>query len=216
MLHAGQNTITITMDSRKMVSYLMVDYLRSGIDRLHAACARERHRLCRQQAGVGVLAAWFRGDSYNILRSTAGGADYVPICDRELIGPVCGSGRQQSDLYGQHGRQWDAHITMRCSRSTRPGTASTRRPAPSATPSPKLVRERAARAGGIEGHRARAIIKWRLRWSRLAGGELLQRLAHDAPRRRRRRHIPAADDSSRRCGNRHELHGRFADGRANV
>ena len=28
LLHAGKNTLTITMDSRKMVSFLMVDYLR--------------------------------------------------------------------------------------------------------------------------------------------------------------------------------------------
>jgi fibronectin type 3 domain-containing protein len=91
LLHAGKNTISVTMDSRKMVSFLMVDYLRLELPgyvppapESVTAFAGNRRVLVRWHAVAGAT-------GYNVLRSMKRDAGYVPITTG-VIGPVCGSG----------------------------------------------------------------------------------------------------------------------------
>ncbi len=92
LLRAGRNTLGITMDSRKMVSYLMVDYLRLELPGYVPPAPAEvtayagNHRvLLRWPAVPGAT-------GYNILRSTKRDSGYAPIATG-VTGPVCGSGK---------------------------------------------------------------------------------------------------------------------------
>jgi rhamnogalacturonan endolyase len=91
LLRAGRNTLGITMDSRKMVSYLMVDYLRLELPGYVppapaevTAFAGNNRVLLRWPAVPGAT-------GYNILRSTKRDSGYAPIATG-VTGPVCGSG----------------------------------------------------------------------------------------------------------------------------
>ena len=94
LLRAGKNTITLTMDSRKMVSFLMVDYLRLELPGYGPPVPES---LAVYPGNNRVLVSWPAvpgATSYNILRSItpatpAGG--YATIAT-DVIGPVCGSG----------------------------------------------------------------------------------------------------------------------------
>jgi rhamnogalacturonan endolyase len=90
LLKAGRNTLRITMDTRTMVAYLMVDYLRLELTGYVPA----------PPASVGVSAGNGRvavtwppvpgATSYQVLRSI-GGNPAVAIAT-DVTGPVCGSG----------------------------------------------------------------------------------------------------------------------------
>ena len=92
MLRAGTNTITVTMDSRKMVSFLMLDYLRLELPGYIPPAPSD----VTQFAGNNrVLILWSPtpgATSYNILRSTKRDADYRLLATG-VLGPVCGSGK---------------------------------------------------------------------------------------------------------------------------
>ena len=91
MLRAGKNTLTITMDTRKMTAYLMVDYLRLEL----ASYVPPAPASVSAYAGNNrVLVCWPSvpgATSYDILRSATSGGKYVPIATG-YIGPVSGSG----------------------------------------------------------------------------------------------------------------------------
>jgi len=95
LLHPGDNTIAITMDSRKMVSFLMVDYLRLELPGYVPPTPAEVAAI----AGTNrVLVTWPvmpGATSYNVLRSTQRDTGYTPIATGQL-GPVCGSGQSRT------------------------------------------------------------------------------------------------------------------------
>ncbi len=97
LLHAGANTLAITMDSRKMVSFLMVDYLRLELPGYVPPAPAE----CATFAGnMGVLVRWPLvpgATSYNILRSTKPDSGFAPIASG-VVAPVCGSGLSRTSF----------------------------------------------------------------------------------------------------------------------
>ncbi len=97
LLHGGANTITITMDSRKMVSFLMVDYLRLELPGYVPPAPAE----CAAFAGnKRVLVRWPvvpGATSYNILRSTKPDSGFAPIASG-IVAPVCGSGQSRASF----------------------------------------------------------------------------------------------------------------------
>jgi hypothetical protein len=91
LLRRGRNTLTITMDSRRMTDYLMVDYLRLELAGYVppapaevAAYAGERRVLVTWPATPGAT-------GYDVLRSTAKDSGFATVATG-LVGPVCGSG----------------------------------------------------------------------------------------------------------------------------
>ena len=92
LLRAGKNTITITMDTRKMTAFLMVDYLRLELPGYVPPAPAD---VTAYAGNARVLIRWpavAGATGYNILRSTKRDADYAPI-STGFIGPVCGSGK---------------------------------------------------------------------------------------------------------------------------
>ncbi len=95
LLRAGKNTIALTMDSRKMVSFLMVDYLRLELPGYVPPAPAE---VMAHEGNNRVLVTWPAmpgAMSYNILRSTKRDSGYTPIASGH-IGPVCGSGQSRT------------------------------------------------------------------------------------------------------------------------
>ncbi len=92
LLRVGANTLTITMDSRKMVSFLMVDYLRLELPGYVPPAPSK----CVAFAGnKRVAVRWplvSGATSYDILRSTKSDSGFAPIASG-IVGPVCGSGQ---------------------------------------------------------------------------------------------------------------------------
>ena len=91
LLHAGQNSLSITKNTRDMTCYVMVDYLRLELTGyVPPAPASVTAYAGTQQTAVrwplvpGATA-------YNVLRSTTPDSGYAPIAT-EQTGPVCGSG----------------------------------------------------------------------------------------------------------------------------
>lgn len=93
-LKRGRNTLTLTMNTRKLTAFLMVDYLRLELQ----GYVPPAPRVVEAIPGNGqILVQWAPvpgADSYQVLRSTTGGTSTVvaPL----VIGPVCGSGRGQA------------------------------------------------------------------------------------------------------------------------
>jgi hypothetical protein len=91
LLHAGQNTITIQMDGRKLTAYLMLDYLRLE---LSGYVPPAPARMTALAGNNRVLVCWPLvpgATSYNVLRSTSRDGRYAPVA-AGFVGPVCGSG----------------------------------------------------------------------------------------------------------------------------
>ena len=97
LLHVGENTLTITMDSRKMVSFLMVDYLRLELPGYVPPAPAE----CVAFAGnKRVLVRWPvvpGATSYNTLRSTKPDSGFAPVASG-IVAPVCGSGQSMTSF----------------------------------------------------------------------------------------------------------------------
>ena len=91
ILHAGQNTITIQMDARKLTAYLMLDYLRLELSgyvppapgRVTAYAGNNRALVCWPLVPGAT--------SYSVLRSTSRDGQYERLLEI-LSPPVCGSG----------------------------------------------------------------------------------------------------------------------------
>ncbi len=97
LLHAGNNTLSITMDTRKMSAFLMVDYLRlelpGYVPPAPAGCAAfagNKRVLVRWPVVPGAT-------SYNILRSTKRDSGFAPIASG-IVAPVCGSGQSRTSF----------------------------------------------------------------------------------------------------------------------
>ncbi len=91
LLRSGRNTLTITMDTRKMTAFLMVDYLRLELPGYVppapaevTAFASSERVLVRWPLVAGVT-------NYHILRSTSRDSGYAAIANG-YVAPVCGSG----------------------------------------------------------------------------------------------------------------------------
>ena len=91
LLRAGKNTLTLTMDTRKMTAFLAVDYLRLELPGYLppapaevAAFAGSNRVLLHWTAAPGAT-------SYHIMRSTNRDSGYATIATG-VTGPVCGSG----------------------------------------------------------------------------------------------------------------------------
>jgi hypothetical protein len=90
-LRAGQNTIMIQMDARKLTAYLMLDYLRLELSgyvppapaRVTAYAGNNRALICWPLVPGAT--------SYTLLRSTSHDGQYVPVA-AGFIAPACGSG----------------------------------------------------------------------------------------------------------------------------
>ena len=108
LLHTGKNTITITMDSRKMVSFLMVDYLRLELPGYVPPAPADAAAFAGNKR---VLITWPvvpGATSYNILRSTNRDTGYVPISTGN-VAQVCGSGPSRAtftDTNAANGTQY--------------------------------------------------------------------------------------------------------------
>lgn len=108
LLKAGENTITITMNTTKLSAFLMVDYLRleltgyvppapDGV----VAFAGNGRTLVVWSPVPGAL-------SYTVLRSTSPDDGFAPIAT-DFIGPVCGSGAGMvmfTDQKAQNGTEY--------------------------------------------------------------------------------------------------------------
>ncbi len=95
LLHAGKNTLAITMNARSGIAYLMVDYLRLELTGYVPAAPAgvtaypgNNRTLIRWPAVPGAT-------SYNVLRAVAGGG-YAPLATG-LVGPVCGSDARMAE-----------------------------------------------------------------------------------------------------------------------
>ena len=101
LLRAGKNTITVTMDSRKLVSFLMIDYLRLELPGYSPPAPSD----VMQFAGNNrVLILWSPtpgATSYNILRSTKRDTDYTLLATG-VPGPICGSGKGKASFTDTH------------------------------------------------------------------------------------------------------------------
>jgi rhamnogalacturonan endolyase len=97
LLHTGKNTIAITMDSRKMVSFLMVDYLRLELPGYVPPAPAEVMAFAGNNR---VLVTWPLvpgATSYNLFRSTKRDSGFTSIASG-LAAPVCGSGRSRTSF----------------------------------------------------------------------------------------------------------------------
>jgi rhamnogalacturonan endolyase len=90
LLHEGKNTLTITMDSRKMVSFLMVDYLRLELARFGPPSPESVTPFAGNNR---VLVCWpvVPGAAYYTILRTKPNGGYDEIAT-DMIGPVSGSG----------------------------------------------------------------------------------------------------------------------------
>lgn len=92
LLHAGENTLTITMDSRKLVSFLMLDYLRLELSGYVPPAPTECTALSGNKRVVVRWPLVPGATSYNVLRSTKSDSGFAPIATG-VVAPVCGSGQ---------------------------------------------------------------------------------------------------------------------------
>jgi rhamnogalacturonan endolyase len=136
LLHAGTNTITVTMDSRKMVSFLMVDYLRLELPGYVPPAPTS---VAAYAGNCRVFIAWPPvpgAVSYTILRSNRRDSNFEPIA-AGLVGPVCGSGAGRmtfADTAAANGTEYFYAV-----QSSNPGGNSARSsPSEGATPSSQL------------------------------------------------------------------------------
>ena len=91
LLRAGRNIITITMDTRKMTAFLMVDYLRLE---LPGYVPPAPENVTAYAGNNRILISWPvvpGASSYDILRSTSRDSGFTPIVTG-LVAQVCGSG----------------------------------------------------------------------------------------------------------------------------
>lgn len=92
LLHAGENTLTITMDSRKLVSFLMLDYLRLELPGYVPPAPAECTALPGNKRVVVRWPLVPGATSYHVLRSTKSDSGFAPIATG-VVAPVCGSGQ---------------------------------------------------------------------------------------------------------------------------
>ena len=91
LLRAGQNTITIQMDARKLTAYLMLDYLRLE---LSGYVPPAPARVAAHPGNNRALVCWPLvpgATSYNLFRSTSPDGQYAQVA-AGIVAPVCGSG----------------------------------------------------------------------------------------------------------------------------
>ncbi|EDY17555.1 Fibronectin type III domain protein [Chthoniobacter flavus Ellin428] len=136
LLRAGKNTIALTMDSRKMVSFLMVDYLRLELPGYVPPAPAE---VMAYAGNNRVLVTWPvmpGATSYNILRSTQRDSGYASMASGHLA-PVCGSGQIRTtfaDTTAANGTQYFYVV-----QSVNPGGKSAdSKPSAGTTPTAKL------------------------------------------------------------------------------
>ena len=90
-LHAGRNSLTITMDSRNLTAYLMVDYLRLELSGYVPPSPDEGARDSGERPHLVSWSPVPGATSYVISRSLAGSSGYTPLASG-IRGPLCGSG----------------------------------------------------------------------------------------------------------------------------
>jgi rhamnogalacturonan endolyase len=137
MLHAGQNTLAIQMDARKMTAYLMLDYLRLELPGYVPPAPAAVHAYAGNHR---VLVCWPLvpgATSYNVLRSMSPDTGYAPIATGR-IGPVSGSSPSRATLADNdaiNGTQYYYVV-----QSVNPaGQSISSSPSTAATPSPQLA-----------------------------------------------------------------------------
>ena len=213
LLHAGQNTITIQMDARKLTAYLMLDYLRLELSgyvppapaRVTAYAGNNRALVCWPLVPGAT--------SYNLLRSTSRDGQYAPVATG-FVAPVCGSGpsvAQYVDTTAANGSEYFYKV-----QSVNPTGSSEMSPAQRGREAVgRAIRRRAARAGGSQSHRIGSS-SGGPRLDRIAGGQLLPRLANDAARGRRRRELSRRPRLARRRHRGGHLHRHLTHRRARL
>lgn len=91
LLRAGQNTLMIQMDARKLTAYLMLDYLRLE---LSGYVPPAPARVTAYAGSRRTLVCWPLvpgATSYDVLRSTSPDGQFAPVA-RGFLAPVSGSG----------------------------------------------------------------------------------------------------------------------------
>ncbi|HET6251029.1 MAG TPA: polysaccharide lyase family protein [Tepidisphaeraceae bacterium] len=135
MLHAGQNSITIQMDARKLTAYLMLDYLRLEMTGYVppapvgvTACAGNNRALVCWPLVPGAT-------SYSLFRATSRDGKYMPVVTG-LLAPISGSGPsiwQYVDRTAMNGLEY----TYRAQAVNPTGSSEMSLPSNAITPSPK-------------------------------------------------------------------------------
>ena len=213
LLRAGKNTITITMDMRKMTAFLMVDYLRLELpDYVPPAPAT----LTAYAGNQRVLVRWPLvpgAAGYNILRSSRRDSGYSPIASG-YVAPVCGSGSLHTTF--TDGTAVNGSRYYYAVQSVNPGGhSSLSPPSVGVAPALQLAASVPPCASEVDGRQI-GTSPGGLDLERCFRSELLQCLAHDSPRGRSWRRRSVENDFSGRCGDRHELHRQFANRRENL
>jgi fibronectin type 3 domain-containing protein len=136
LLRAGENTITLTKNTRNLVDYLMVDYLRLELTG-HVPPAPEK--VIAYPGNNRNLVTWpvVPGvDGYKVLRSNLGQTGYEVIAS-DKPGPVCGSGPgivEYVDATAANGTQYQYVVQSVNSH----GASGNSAPSAGVTPSAKL------------------------------------------------------------------------------
>jgi rhamnogalacturonan endolyase len=91
LLHAGANTLTITVAGKKGMPYLMLDYLRLELTGYVPPAPAAVQALAGNNRNLITWTVVPGATSYDILRSAAAGAGYTLLA-HNVVGPVCGSG----------------------------------------------------------------------------------------------------------------------------
>ena len=137
LLRAGKNTLSITMDSRQMVAFLMVDYLRLELPGYVPPAPADVAAFAGNARGLVSWPVVAGATSYNILRSTSKDGDYQPVSAGQ-IAQVCGSGARRAtflDTTASNGKQYYYAV-----QSVNPDGQSVKSlPSAGITPSPKLA-----------------------------------------------------------------------------
>ena len=91
LLHAGDNTVTIQVASKKGMPYLMLDYLRLELTGYVPPTPASVSAIAGNGRNLITWPVVPGATSYDILRSTAPGSNYIPVAT-DFVGPVAGSG----------------------------------------------------------------------------------------------------------------------------
>jgi rhamnogalacturonan endolyase len=91
LLHAGANTLSIKVDAKKGMPYLMLDYLRLELTGYVPPAPASVSALAGNGRNLVTWPVVAGATSYNILRSTTPGSGYASLAG-DVVGPVAGSG----------------------------------------------------------------------------------------------------------------------------
>ncbi len=91
LLHAGANTVAITVAGKKGMPYLMLDYLRLELTGYAPPAPTAVQVFAGNNRNLVTWTVVPGATSYDVLRSATTGSGYATLA-HDVVGPVCGSG----------------------------------------------------------------------------------------------------------------------------